>query len=308
MRAASLSGLVAVLVLGALGCEGQGEMLTDQGEMLSEEPLGQVEQAHSSGSCRYWWCPSGGGSQGPTGPTGPAGAQGPQGPQGLQGLAGAQGPQGVPGPAGADGAPGAVGPQGPEGPAGPQGPAGAQGEQGPAGADGVDGAEGPTGPEGPQGPEGPAGFSESFFVNLEADQGMVGTTISGAYSPTPTAAALTATDLEAGDYLLTWSAEIMRTTAGGGSVFSARLRDTTAGVTRAFMRDGSGVDNGSTAAMPADESFFAMGDILNFSGSAVVTVPAGTRTYRLEYALSTNASPSDALRARRQRITLLRLE
>jgi hypothetical protein len=153
------------------------------------------------------------------------------------------------------------------------------------------------------------GVVEYFSVNQEGDQGIVGNTISGAYGPTPVApAVLTVADLEAGVYLLSWSAEIMRTTAGGGSVVFARLRDTTAGLTRGSMKDGSGMDNGSNAAMPGDESFFALGDILPFSGSAVITVPAGTRTWRLEYALSTSASASEALRARRQRITLLRLE
>lgn len=159
---------------------------------------------------------------------------------------------------------------------------------------------------GPEGPEGPPGIVESHYVNIEADQGLVGTSISGAYGATATPAVLTAT-LEEGMYLLTWSAEIMRTTAGGGATVFARLRDTTAAATRGFMKDGSGMDNGSTAAVPGDEAFFALGDVLPFSGSAVIYVPTGTRTYRLEYALSSSSSPSEALRARRQRITLLRV-
>lgn len=137
---------------------------------------------------------------------------------------------------------------------------------------------------------------------------MIGTTISGNYSPTPVPAVLTTPALAEGMYLLTWSAEIMRTSAGGGATLFARLRDTTESVTRGFMKDGSGVDNGSSAAMPVDESFFALGDVLPFSGSAVVYVPPGERTYRLEYALSSSGSSSEALRARRQRITVLRLD
>lgn len=136
---------------------------------------------------------------------------------------------------------------------------------------------------------------------------MVGTTISGTFQPTPIPAALSVT-LDPGTYLLTWYAEIMRTTSGGGSAFFARLRDVTAAATRGFLRDGSGVENGPPGAMPGDADLFQMGDILPFAGSMPVVLAGGTQTYRLEYALSTSATPSEALRARRQRITLLRIE
>jgi hypothetical protein len=50
------------------------------------------------------------------------------------------------------------------------------------------------------------------------------------------------------------------------------------------------------------------GDVFPFSGSAVVTLPDGPRTYRLEYAVTTSSSGSEVLRAQHQRISLLRIE
>jgi hypothetical protein len=50
------------------------------------------------------------------------------------------------------------------------------------------------------------------------------------------------------------------------------------------------------------------GDVFPVSGSAVVTLPDGPRTYRLEYAVTSSASASEVLRAQHQRISLLRLE
>ena len=136
---------------------------------------------------------------------------------------------------------------------------------------------------------------------------MVGTTISGTFQATPTPAVLTLSAAP-GTYLLTWYAEVMRTTAGGGGLIFARVRDVTAAATRGFLRDGSGVDNGPPGAMPTDTDLFLAGDILPFSGSLVVVLPGGPQTYRLEYALSTSSSALEALRARRQRLTLLRIE
>jgi hypothetical protein len=147
----------------------------------------------------------------------------------------------------------------------------------------------------------------SFFANVETDQGIAGTTINGTFGPTPLPATLTVA-AEPGTYLLTWSSEVMRTTAGGGATFFARLRDTTDSTTLGFMRHGLGVENGTNANIPDDGEFFALGDLFPFSGSAVVTLPAGSRTYRLEYALSTSTTRSEALRAQHQRISLLRLE
>ncbi len=188
---------------------------------------------------------------------------------------------------------------------GSTGPAGAEGATGPLGQPGAPGA---MGADGATGPTGPAGVIASYRMAVENDQGMVGTTISGTYQATPTPAALVVPAAPAGTYLLTWYAEVMRTTAGGGSYIFARLRDVTMSTTRGFLRDGSGVENGPPGAMPTDTDLFLSGDILPFSGSVVVTLPAGAQTYRLEYALSTCASASEAVRARRQRITLLRLE
>jgi hypothetical protein len=148
---------------------------------------------------------------------------------------------------------------------------------------------------------------EAFYANVENDQGIVGSTINGTYGQTPLPATLTVT-AEGGTYLLTWSAEVMRTTAGGAANFYTRLRDVTGTTTLGFMRHGLGVENGPPGNIPDDPEIFGLGDLFPFSGSAVVTLPAGLRTYRLEYALSNSASASEALRAQHQRIALLRLE
>jgi hypothetical protein len=150
---------------------------------------------------------------------------------------------------------------------------------------------------------------DSFYANVENDQGIVGSTISGVFGQTPLPATLSVA-VEAGTYLLTWNAEVMRTTAGGSANFYARLREGNAasGTTYGFMRHGLGVENGPPGNIPDDPEFFALGDLFPFSGSAVVTLPAGMRTFRLEYALSTSGSASEALRAQHQRISLMRLE
>lgn len=256
------------------------------------------------------------GAPGPQGPQGPAGANGAPGARGPEGAVGAAGPQGEPG---AIGAAGPVGPEGPEGAMGPKGDPGADGAAGPAGPEGPPGLAGTTGPkgdpgtpgaagpEGPEGPEGPPGVVDVFHADADNDQGMVGTTISGTFGTTPVPATLTVT-ADAGTYLLTWSAEVMRTTAGGGANFYARLRDVTGANTLGFMRHGLGVENGTNGNIPDDPEFFALGDLFPFSGSTVVTLPAGVRTYRLEYALSSSASASIALRAQHQRISLLRIQ
>lgn len=173
---------------------------------------------------------------------------------------------------------------------------------------GPEGLVGPEGPEGPIGPEGPPGVVDSFYVNVEGDQGIIGPSIAGIYGQTPTPATLVVPAAEAGTYLLTWNAEIMRTVAGGGATFFVRLRDTTTGTTLGFMRAGPGVANGAAANIPEDEDFFLAGDLFPFSGSAVITLPAGPQTYRLEYAVSTSVQPQAALRAQHQRIALMRLE
>ena len=101
----------------------------------------------------------------------------------------------------------------------------------------------------------------------------------------------------------------MRTTAVPGAMFAARLRDVTGSATRGFLRDGSGVDNGAVGMMPNDTDFFATGDILPFSGSDGGDADGHVKTYRLEYAQSsTSPNANEVLRARRQRITLMRIE
>jgi hypothetical protein len=149
-----------------------------------------------------------------------------------------------------------------------------------------------------------------FNVAVEADIGMPGTLIAGSFQPTPgTPGTLTVAAPAPGTYTLTWYAEIMRTSAVPGAMFAARLRDVTSAATRGFLRDGSGVDNGAPTAMPNDTDFFATGDILPFSGSMVVQLTGASQTYRLEYAQSsTSPNVNPVLRARRQRITLMRVQ
>jgi len=311
MRVAGLKSLLLGLALFSTACaEAGAEPLPEQDQQAL---LGQTTQAHSSSGSCWWWgpCPGPTGPRGPTGPQGPAGPAGPQGqqgPQGVPGPAGAQGPQGEQGPAGAPGAQGQQGEQGPQGVPGATGAVGPAGATGAPGATGPQGVQGDTGPQGDIGPEGPPGVVESFYANVENDQGIVGNTITGGvYGQTPLPATLTV-NVEAGTYLLTWSAEVMRTTAGGSANFYTRLRDVTGNATLGFMRHGLGVENGPPLNIPDDPEIFALGDLFPFSGSAVVELPAGVRTYRLEYALSNSSSSAEALRAQHQRIALLRLE
>jgi hypothetical protein len=163
---------------------------------------------------------------------------------------------------------------------------------------------------GPEGPEGPPGLIDVFNVAVESDIGLTGRLIAGSFQPTPgTPGTLTVAAPQPGTYLLTWYAEIMRTTAVPGAMFAARLRDVTGAATRGFLRDGSGVDNGATGAMPNDTDFFSTGDILPFSGSLVVRLSGASQTYQLEYAQSsTSPNAAEVLRARRQRITLMRVQ
>jgi Collagen triple helix repeat (20 copies) len=250
------------------------------------------------------------GVNGDIGPTGAAGATGPVGAAGPMGATGASGPAGAVGAIGPTGAVGAIGPTGAVGAIGPTGAVGAIGPTGAVGAIGPTGAQGPIGPIGPEGvegAEGPPGIIDTFHVNVEADQGIVGTSISGTFGMTPSPAILTV-NVEAGTYLLTWYSEVMRTTAGGGQAFFTRLRDTTAADSLAFMRRGPGVTSGLPGGIPDDPDFLLGGDLFTFGGSTVITLPAGPRTYRLEYALATSASPALALRAQHQRISLLRVE
>jgi hypothetical protein len=107
--------------------------------------------------------------------------------------------------------------------------------------------------------------------------------------------------MNTGTWRITWYVEMMRTTAGGGNMFAARLRDFTAGLTRGFTRRGAGVSNGPNGGMPGDNDFFLTGDILQFGGTAHVNLPGGVQTFHLEYALSTTSpSVSEVLRVRRQ--------
>jgi hypothetical protein len=149
--------------------------------------------------------------------------------------------------------------------------------------------------------------AETYSQLLPADQGIAGTAISGLFAPTPTPAELTL-DLDAGTYLVTWYSEVMRTTNGGAANFFARCRNVTSGETVSLMRRGPNVQNGPAGAMPDDSDYFQFGDVFPFSGSTILEAPGGLQSYQLEYALSISGTAAEVLRARRQRITITRLE
>jgi hypothetical protein len=248
------------------------------------------------------------GAQGPAGAQGLQGERGPAGAQGLQGERGEQGPQGVPGAGGEQGPAGATGPAGADGATGAtgaQGEPGPRGETGAAGPQGADGAVGPVGPTGPEGPMGPPGIVESTFISNDTDQPLSGASVSGTHAPTPVPATLDVV-LDGGTYLLTWSTEFMRTSGGAPRVF-ARLRDVTGGESMGVMRRPS-PESGSSAGMPMDTQTDAAGEVLFFSGSRVLTLPAGVRQFELQYGMSSASGTATALRARKQRIALVKLD
>lgn len=130
-RAAGLSGLLAVTILGATVASRQAKAESNELSLLPDDPEviyacyvpnsgtlyrikaeDPTETCKSPGHIEIQWEVEG-----------PQGAQGPQGPMGPQGPAGPAGP---------------VGPAGPQGPQGPAGPAGAQGPAGTAGASGYE--------------------------------------------------------------------------------------------------------------------------------------------------------------------------
>jgi len=153
---------------------------------------------------------------------------------------------------------------------------------------------------------------ETFYTTVESDQEIPGSSLNAAnaagtnYVQTPIPATLTVT-LEAGTYLLTWHSELMRTNLSSNPFF-ARLREVD-GPTYGFLRQRSSVENGASGDIPDDTNLNAAGDVIPISGSAVLSLPDGTRTYRLEYAMVNAANtPSFLLRVQHQRISVLRLE
>ncbi len=259
---------------------------------------------------------------GPQGAPGVAGAPGAAGPQGA---AGPEGPQGAIGPQGAPGAQGPVGAEGPQGAAGPQGAIGPRGAIGPQGApgaigqQGLPGLPGPQGAVGPQGAEGPPGVSEVLYVDIDDDIGLRGTLLDDGYLTTalgePAALgvvpepATVAGMLDEGLYLVTWYAEVMRTsvTATNHAIF-VRLREDSAGITHGLLRmGGSGPWGGSASFMPDESMPFSTGGAELFSGSKVVELGAGVHSFSIEYSMPGNTFNAITARVRRQRITVLRL-
>jgi hypothetical protein len=152
---------------------------------------------------------------------------------------------------------------------------------------------------------GPSGIVESTFVSNDTDQALSGASVGGTHAPTPVPATLNVV-LDGGTYLLTWSTEFMRTAGGAPRVF-ARLRDVTAGESVGVMRRPS-PEAGAAAAMPMDTQIDVTGEILFFSGSRVLELPAGVRQLELQYGMSSASGTQPALRARKQRIALVKLD
>jgi hypothetical protein len=152
---------------------------------------------------------------------------------------------------------------------------------------------------------GPPGIVETTYIENDTDQGIAGASVNGAHAPTPVPARLTVA-AEAGTYLLTWSAEFMRTSGGFPRVY-ARLRDVTAGESVAVTRV-SAPEAGPSAAIPPDTNNNDSGEIILFSGSRVVVLPDGVKQYELQYGMNSASGASVALRVRRQRVGLVKLE
>lgn len=174
------------------------------------------------------------GAVGPTGPTGAAGAVGPTGPTGA---AGAVGPTGSTGPAGAVGPTGPTGAAGAVGPTGPTGAAGAVGPTGPTGPAGAVGPTGPTGAAGAVGPTGPAGETATAANALAytvAEQPSVAddavdfeTFDIHAADGSITQLGTTGLVLEAGTYLVNFTADVALTGGSGDAVGAALALDGT---------------------------------------------------------------------------------
>lgn len=306
MRFASWS-LCALSAIGSIGCQAENQTtFTSADEQVDAlQPVAK----HGPGGWGWGW--------GPPGPAGPQGEMGPQGLQGAPGQDGAPGQEGAEGPAGnngATGAPGAMGLTGTMGATGLTGAPGADGAQGPQGLAGPPGADGA---EGDMGPEGPPGILDHVSVDLASDYSFTGVQLSNMFISTVTAAdldplmtsegAIVESFLEGGTYLLTWYSEVMRI-ATGETIF-ARMRDNTLNETLGLYRlGGTAVWNGVVGPMPTDTNPFDNGSIVPFSGSKVMTLPAGTHTFSLEYGMPLNDRGTMAMRVRRQRLTLLRLD
>jgi hypothetical protein len=152
---------------------------------------------------------------------------------------------------------------------------------------------------------GPSGIVETTYISNDTDQGINAPLVNGTHAPTPTPAALDVV-LEGGTYLLTWSTEFMRTAGAAPRVY-ARLRDVTAGESVANLRRPSS-EAGPVTGIPADTNNADTGEILFFSGSRVVALPAGVRHFELQYGMNTVSGTGTAFRVRRQRIALTQLD
>jgi hypothetical protein len=152
---------------------------------------------------------------------------------------------------------------------------------------------------------GPPGIIETMVFENNNDQALSGAAVNGTHVPTPVPANLTVA-VEAGTYLLTWSTEFMRAVGGQPRVY-ARLRDVTAGQTVDTLRR-TAPEQGPSAGIPDDTNNADSGEIVFFSGSRVVTLPDGVKQFELQYGMNTGSGTGVAIRARRQRIGLIKLD
>jgi hypothetical protein len=211
------------------------------------------------------------GIQGVTGPTGATGLQGIQGVTGPTGATGLQGIQGVTGPTGATGLQGIQGVTGPTGATGLQGIQGVTGPTGATGLQGIQGVTGPTGATGLQGiqgvtgPTGPAGTSLNTYMMAssvaETTYATNAPILFGTTTPSNnvTYSAGTFTLVNAGQYLINWSASIKN--EGSNAVLSLGLYKVlpTAGFIN-YSNSGNTISNNAS---------------VQISGVAIVTATAG---------------------------------
>jgi hypothetical protein len=151
------------------------------------------------------------------------------------------------------------------------------------------------------------GRFESHSAEVEPEQGITGSAANNNWVQTPEPCTLSA-EIVGGTYLLSWSTEIMRTHSGGGSRILSKLRDLTAGTTRALWRKNDGLQNGSDSAVPDAGNFSASGDLITFSGIDIRSfIAAGARDIRLFYAVHNNGNSNNVMRVQNQRIHLVRI-
>lgn len=165
---------------------------------------------------------------------------------------------------GPKGATGATGPAGPAGPAGPQGP---RGYKGAPGATGPAGPAGQQGPQGDPGPQGPAGTSPSLAANWTAETGADGEAINTGGSFSTNATQVGTLNLPAGTYLVNVN---FKATPDTGTGVAPQMFVYNGAALPDFSNDLFNLGAGQLQDGTSHDAYF--------SGSGVVTVPAGGET------------------------------